>query len=113
MVPVVEVSSLTPCALGDLYIGSPQSCGVELHELHVLQRHSCPIGKTYAKSLVDDGIGGFLIDTPVTTGGKNCCLCSEYLRFGIEKVHCHKTKTPFVFNDKSCHKPFPVDLDTC
>src|SRR3990170_4205687 len=68
-VAVDQVAALPAHALGDQYPDAGDARGVELHELHVLQRGAGAQRDGHAVAGVDEGVGGGAVDARGAAGG--------------------------------------------
>jgi len=67
---VQQVTAIAPAAFGDQDTGRDDGGGMELHGLHIAQRHDPSIqGDGHAGAFIDDGIGGNAVDAAVAAGG--------------------------------------------
>ena len=76
---VAEDAALTTCSLGQEDAQAGEACGVELEELHVLQRNAAVVGHGHAVTGQGVGVRGGLEDLADTTGGEDD-------RLGLEDV---------------------------
>ena len=78
--PVGEDGPLAAAALGDQDAAPEQGRGVVLHELHVAQRHTLPVGHAHAFTGDDPGIGILAVETRGAAGAQDHGLALEQIQ---------------------------------
>ena len=83
---VDEVAALAAGALGHEDVGGEQAGGVELDELHVLDRHAGVVGDGRAAAGGDDGVGDVAVDAAGAAGGHDHGVGREGLEAAADHV---------------------------
>ena len=67
---IQQVAAVPAAAFGDQNLGWHDAGGMELHRLHIAQRHDPGVQRNgHAGAFVDDGVGGGAVYPTVATGG--------------------------------------------
>ena len=83
---VDEIAALAAGALGHEDVGGEQARGMELDELHVLERHAGVVGDGGAAAGGDDGVGGVAVDAAGAAGGHDHGVGGERLEAAADHV---------------------------
>ena len=93
---VEQVAALAAGALGDQHAGRVERRGVELHELHVLQRHARRERQAHAVARGGVGVGRGPVDAAGAAGGEHDGLRADGLDGAVDHVVRHDAATAAV-----------------
>ncbi len=104
---VDQIAALASHPFGDQHARAIYTGGMELEELHVLQRNAGTRRHAQSVAGIDEGIGTGMEDTPCTAGGEQCGTRLKDHRFAGFDLHCGHTVhiAIFIADQVQCH-PF-------
>lgn len=76
---------------------------MKLDKLHILKRHTRPIGQCHIHTGINQGIRAIPVDTPDTARGKDYNPGLECLYPSANNIQRNHTHANPVFNHKVCH----------
>ena len=85
-VRVAQVRALAAAALGDQHAVRLQRRRVELHELHVLERHARPPGHRHAVARAGVGVGRAVVHAPHAAGGEDRVVRGDAVHAAADDV---------------------------
>ncbi len=109
---VAEVSALAAAALGHEEVRADQGGGVELDELHVLQRHAGAVGDAHSAARVDDGVRRAAVDAPVSARAEDDGIGGEGAKGSREAAQRHGAHHSLGGAGEGEELPLVDELDT-
>ena len=106
-----QVSAFTAGGFRDEDAGVWEACGVELDELHVLQRRTGAVGQRHSVAGADGAIGGEGEDSTAAAGGEDDGLGRDEMELACADFKGNDTPGFAIVDDYGGDEPFVVTLD--